>query len=36
MDDLNKIDREAIRRERRKYVALLKEIEKKMQALVTL
>lgn len=36
MDDLDEIDREAIRRGRRKYVALLREIEKKMQTLVTL
>ena len=35
MDELDEIDREAIRCGRRKYVALLKEAEKKMQALVT-
>jgi len=34
MDDLDELDREAIRRGRRKYVALLREVEKKMQALV--
>ena len=34
MDELDEIDREAIQRERRKYVALLTEAEKKMQTLV--
>ena len=34
VDDLNKIDREAIRYGRRKYVALLREAEEKMQALL--
>lgn len=34
VDDLNEIDREAIRCGRRKYVALLREAEEKMQALV--
>ena len=34
VDDLNEIDREAIRYGRRKYVALLREAEEKMQALV--
>lgn len=34
MDDLDELDREAIRCGRRKYVALLREAEKKMQALV--
>lgn len=35
MDKLDEIDREAIRRGKRKYVALLREVEKKMQALAT-
>lgn len=35
VDDLDEIDREAIRCGRRRYVALLTEAEKKMQALVT-
>ncbi|KAH8800866.1 hypothetical protein F5884DRAFT_757705 [Xylogone sp. PMI_703] len=35
MDELNEIDREAIRCGRRKYVALLEETEPKMQELVT-
>lgn len=35
MNDLDEIDREAIRCGRRKYVALLREAEKKMQALTT-
>jgi len=35
IDDLDELDREAIRCGRRKYVALLREAEKKMQALVT-
>ena len=34
MDDLNQIDREAIRHGRRKYVALLRKAEEKMQALI--
>ena len=34
VDDLNEIDREAIRYGRRKYVALLREAEEKMQALL--
>ena len=34
VDDLNEIDREAIRHGRRKYVALLRKAEEKMQALV--
>ena len=34
VDDLNKIDQEAIRHGRRKYVALLREAEEKMQALL--
>ena len=34
MDELNEIDREAIRCGRRKYVAILREAEKKMQELV--
>ncbi len=36
MNDLNEIDWEAIWHERRKYMALLKEIKKKMQTLITL
>ena len=34
IDDLNEIDRETIRYRRRKYIALLKKIEKKMQTLI--